>query len=186
MAIKTFSDGNSLPASDINTYLANSGLVYVKSQTVGTAVSSVSVTDVFSATYDNYKIIYTSGASSAHQALQLHLTGATSAYYAGLFRMASDATTSNLGTNNQSTWLYAGYGGVGSTTLDVDLYDPFIARFTRMKSVWADERDTAANSGFYGTQVGVHRTATSYTGFTIVCGANITGGQIIVYGYRKA
>lgn len=53
MAIKTFTTGEVLTASDTNTYLANSGLVFVKSQTIGSAVTSVTVSDAFSATYDN-------------------------------------------------------------------------------------------------------------------------------------
>ena len=56
MAIKTFTTGEVLTAADTNTYLANSGLVYVKSQTIGSAVSSVNVTSAFSSTYDNYVI----------------------------------------------------------------------------------------------------------------------------------
>jgi hypothetical protein len=40
MAIKTFTTGEVLTASDTNTYLANSGLVYVKSQTIGSGVTA--------------------------------------------------------------------------------------------------------------------------------------------------
>jgi hypothetical protein len=57
MAIKTFTTGEVLTASDTNTYLANAGLVYVKSQTIGTGVSSVIVSDCFTTDYDNYKIV---------------------------------------------------------------------------------------------------------------------------------
>ena len=56
MAIKTFTTGEVLTAADTNTYLANSGLVLVKSQTIGTGVASVTISDAFSTTYDNYRI----------------------------------------------------------------------------------------------------------------------------------
>jgi hypothetical protein len=64
MAIKTFTTGEVLTAADTNTYLANSGLVYVASTTVGTGVSSVTVSSAFNSTYDNYKIIYSGGVGS--------------------------------------------------------------------------------------------------------------------------
>ena len=55
MAVKTFTT-EVLTSADTNTYLANSGLVYVKSHTI-TSGASVVVTDAFSSTYDNYLII---------------------------------------------------------------------------------------------------------------------------------
>jgi hypothetical protein len=41
------------------------GLVLIKTETIGTTVGSVNVTDAFSSTYENYKIIISGGASSA-------------------------------------------------------------------------------------------------------------------------
>jgi len=41
-----------------------SGLTFIKSQTIGSAVSSVTVTGAFSATYDNYLITINGGAGS--------------------------------------------------------------------------------------------------------------------------
>ena len=58
MAIKTFTANSVLTAADTNTYLANSGLVYVTSQTVGTAVASVTVSSAFNSSFDSYKIVY--------------------------------------------------------------------------------------------------------------------------------
>jgi len=84
MAIKTFTTGEVLTASDTNTYLANSGLVYIKQQTVGNAVASVTVSDAFSSTYDNYKITYTGGASSGGGALKLTLGATVTGYYGAL------------------------------------------------------------------------------------------------------
>ena len=49
------------------------GLDLVKTQTVGSAVSSIPVTDAFSSTYDNYLITYNNGSSSATDDLRLQL-----------------------------------------------------------------------------------------------------------------
>jgi hypothetical protein len=81
MAIKTFTTGELLSSSDTNTYLANSGLVYVTSATIGTAVSSVAVANAFSATYDNYKIVAHGGIGNTFQAISMTLTGAATSYY---------------------------------------------------------------------------------------------------------
>lgn len=43
------------------------------------------------------------------------------------------------------------------------------------------------DTGSFGQGTGEHRSAVSYTAFTIVVGAGtITGGTVTVYGYRKA
>ena len=65
MAVKTFTTGEVLTASDTNTYLNNGGLVYISGTTVGTGVSSVTVSSAFSSTYDNYRVIINNVDASA-------------------------------------------------------------------------------------------------------------------------
>jgi hypothetical protein len=55
MAIKTFTTGEVLTASDTNTYLANAGLVYITSTAV--SGSTVTVSNCFDSTYDWYKVV---------------------------------------------------------------------------------------------------------------------------------
>ena len=43
------------------------GLTLIKTQTIGSGVSSITVTDAFSSTYDNYKITITGGTGSINQ-----------------------------------------------------------------------------------------------------------------------
>jgi len=179
MAIKTFTSGEVLTASDTNTYLANSGLVYIKEQTIGSAVASVTVTNAFSSTYDNYKIIVSGGAGSTAQAIALKLGASATGYYQG-FQYVTYATGigTNVGVNNGASWTYAGESSANMQTVNLDLLSPFNANFTRM-------------GGFYlgtvaGTVSGYHGVATSYTDFTLIVAGTMTGGTITVYGYRKA
>jgi agmatine/peptidylarginine deiminase len=51
------------------------GLRLIKTQTIGTSVSSVSITNAFSATYDSYKIIIEGGSMTSDGDLSLNLTG---------------------------------------------------------------------------------------------------------------
>jgi hypothetical protein len=56
MAIKTFTDLTTLPASDINTYLANAGTVFV-GQFAASGTSRALVCDnIFTSTYDTYQV----------------------------------------------------------------------------------------------------------------------------------
>lgn len=52
-----YSSGDVLTATDLN---ESSGLVFVKSLTVGSGVSSVTITDAFNSTFQNYKVTFDS------------------------------------------------------------------------------------------------------------------------------
>jgi hypothetical protein len=57
MAIKTFTSGEVLTSADTNTYLANSGLVYIAEGSTSTSVLGLNFNNVFTSTYDNYRIM---------------------------------------------------------------------------------------------------------------------------------
>ena len=181
MAIKTFTTGEVLTAADTNTYLANSGLVYVKSQTIGSAVSSVTVSDAFSATYDNYRILVNS-TSSTNQSLAITLGASITGYYGFLlYGDASSNTVLGVGRNNQPRFDYIGGGTTsGPATASLDVLNPFANSYTRFPS--SPYMDTAS----YGTMSGEHKIVASYTSFNIIATAGtMTGGTVTVYGYRK-
>ena len=185
MAVKTFTN-EQLTASDTNTYLANAGLVYVTSATVGTAVSSVTVNNCFSSTYDNYRIIVSGGTASTNIDLWMTLGLSTTSYYGGVlyFGYASGSgTAGGLGQYNASEWRYTFNIGTTNTSGVVDLIAPYLAKPTGMMANYS----VMNTSGSIVISNGFHNSATSYTGFTLTCsGGNMTGQLITVYGYRKA
>ena len=185
MAVKTFTTGEVLTSADTNTYLANSGLVYISSTTVGTAVSSVTVSSVFSATYDNYRIMWQNGAMSVDTSINMSLTGlgATSYYSAFMYGNYATAVTTvtNEGSEGVSSFRNAGGGYSGSAVLDTMLYTPFISG--RTTNIFAHVRYTSK----WGTMTGLSVDSASTTGFTISpASGTMTGGTIVVYGFRKA
>jgi hypothetical protein len=183
MAVKTFTTGEVLTAADTNTYLNNGGLVYIKSQTVGTAVSSVTVSSAFSADYDNYKIMCSGGTTSTATVVYLALGSSTTGYYMGLNGADSAGVSSPIAISNGTYWNYNGVADTTGHVFDTDLYQPYLAAYTFGRFTWADPRTNNA----WRTGSGVHRVATSYTAFTVgVTAGTMTGGTITVYGYRKA
>jgi hypothetical protein len=180
MTIKTFSVGELATSSDVNEFLTNSGLVFVKQQTVGNGVSSVVVTDAFSTTYDNYKITYAGGVGSNAVAIQMILGASITGYYIGLqYVTYSTGLVSGTSGNNAASWSFVGEASPGKTSINIDLLSPFLAKNTVISGSYA--------GSVGGSIAGFHDVATSFTGFTIsTAGNTMTGGTITVYGYRKA
>lgn len=181
MAIKTFTTGEVLTASDTNTYLANSGLVYVKSQTIGTAVTAVTVSDAFSATYDNYRIVVNGGTSSGTQPIRVQMGSTTTGYYGALV-YGNYATTAvaSATANNAAYWNYAGTTPTGLVGAMFELQNPFAAGVTAITAPYFDATNAGHMSGYLGNN-------TSYTAVTLTPNAGTwTGCTITVYGYRKA
>ena len=188
MAIKTFTTGEVLTASDTNTYLANSGLVYVTSATVGSAVSTVNITSCFSSTYENYMISFSGITSTGGNGGTVNyklLSGSTASstlYYGNTFYIVTAAagTMANApfsnGPNGEAMSISTSTTNAGV----FQLQSPYLAQYTRSQHMSADNNYVRWNSM-------VHQSATSYDGIQFLPSAGtITGGTITVYGYRKA
>jgi hypothetical protein len=173
--------GQILTSAYVNNNI-NSGLTYIKQQTIGSAVSSVTVSDAFSTTYDNYKIMISGGVGSTLSSLTLTVGGSATAY-SGAVLYASYGTTTPLALsdNGATSWSYAGYATTGHISFDLDLINPFLAKPTIFgPASWVAGTVSGTSSGF-------HNVATSYTSFAIgTATGTLTGGTIFVYGYRKA
>jgi hypothetical protein len=176
-----FSVGQVLTAANMNAV----GLWLVKTQTVGSGVSSVTVTGAFSADYDNYKIIYTgyTGSASPVEPLKLRLGATATGYYgnAALFEYTSTALV-GVNDNNQTFFRYVGGSSTAGSVTDIDLHAPFLASRTYIRANNVNY-STFAN----GTYGGFLDNSTSYTDFTITAftTGTFSGGTIRVYGYRK-
>jgi hypothetical protein len=180
MPVPDFSPGEVLTAAAMDSI----GLWLVKTQTVGTAVSTVTVTDAFSADYDNYKVTYFNGSASANVDLKVTLGGIVAGYYGGLFGVTFAANTPiGVGVNNQAAFLYCGTGTASYTAMDADIYSPFVSgKNTLISSSWVYNF-----GGFgYSTFRGELANSASVTSITIATSAGtLTGGTIRVYGYRN-
>jgi hypothetical protein len=178
MPVPDFSPGEVLTAAAMDSI----GLWLVKTQTIGTTVSSVTVTDAFSADYDNYKIIINGGSASATVNLGLQLGASTTGYYSMMaYSSYSVPSIGAFTDNNAARFTRAGVSSTNSSFLNLELSSPNLAKVTSMfgSTIYADSTlGTGLVSGF-------HNVATAYTSFTIIPASGaLTGGTIRVYGYR--
>jgi hypothetical protein len=167
---------------DLSNYQLKSegGLRLVKKQTIGTAVSSVTVSDAFSATYDNYKILISGGAASANGLITLKMGSAAVGHDGSLiYASYTGGTPANDGLSNAANFTYAGFAETTGICMNLDLISPFLTSVTRVHAGFSN----TLNGGTFN---GRHNSTTSFTDFTIAPFAGtITGGTIYVYGYNK-
>lgn len=175
-----FSVGQVLTAAQMNAV----GLWLIKEQTIGSAVTSVTVTGAFSADYEAYKIIISGGVASTANTLYLNLDGSTASYYSSIIFYAYASglgNASGIGSSNVAYWNYAGVGSSSALHADITLNGPFLAKPTTFSAQAGGL--TTDNSAIYSA--GYHNVSSSYSAFRITLSAGtITGGTIRVYGYK--
>ena len=156
------------------------GLELISATVIGNAVSTVTVSNAFSATYDAYKITICGGASSAaNPALRLQLGSTTANYAMSIIYSSYNNTPLAAGSSGQSSFLYAGSGSQTTLSMNIDLFNPFLTELTFIYG-W----DSSNSSG--GATGGYLNDTTSYTAFTVFpSSGTITSGTIRVYGYKN-
>lgn len=163
---------------------AATGLTLVKTQTIGSAVSSVTVTDAFSATYDNYLITVNGGSGSVNGSnAQLTLGSTTSGYYmAGYYIFYSSTALTGFTINNGANWS-ATYYSSNAHSGHIQLQNPFLSKTTTFHSTLI----TAGTGEYTANYAGWLNNTTSYTAFTLTANSGtMTGGTIRVYGYQNS
>lgn len=156
------------------------GMWLIKADVIGTGVSSVVVTDVFSADFDNYRIVMSGGSASTNNVINLTLGSTVTGY--SWYSWGRQAGAGVSADSSNTTSMLFGNGSTAFKSGSVDVLNPFAA----------DE--TMFINGFYlqtGTlgafSVGGYlNNTTSYTGFTLTPNTGtLTGGTVYVYGYNN-
>lgn len=157
------------------------GLTLISSTTIGSAVSSVTVSDVFSSTYDNYKVMVSGGSASTNMYLNLTLGSTTTGYKWSSYYIIFGGASNENGTDAGS---YIPVGGASSTSLNAsfELIGPNLTEQTAIYSLvyFPNQPGTGFSSGFLDN-------TTQYTSFTLTTSTGtLTGGTVRVYGYRNS
>jgi hypothetical protein len=180
-----FSAGQILTSDDMNetgSAVNSLGLFFVKSQTIGNAVSSVTVTGAFSADYDNYLITVSGGVNSVDgNVLDIKFGSTVTGYYFAMVYASWNSVVSAAGSANTSRIDYVAQAGTQSLNGFIEVNSPFLTENTTVRA-------SVANSTFYGgTTNGLLKNTTSYTSFILSTSAGtMTGGTIRVYGLRNS
>jgi hypothetical protein len=186
MPLTTYTAGQVLTAASLNanlSFAATNGLTLIKAQTIGTTVGSVTVSDAFSSTYDDYQIVVSGGVASTDNVLAMTLGAtATGYYYGGSYNSYATNTFSGDNAQNTTNWT-VGVGSANNLDTVIQLKLPFVAKNTLYNSAGA----RSATSGISIRYGGYLANTTSYTAFTITAlTGTMTGGTVYVYGYQKA
>jgi uncharacterized protein YhjY with autotransporter beta-barrel domain len=185
MPITTYTAGQVLTAASLNSnFSAAGGLQFIKAQTIGTAVSAVTVTGAFSATYDNYLVIVSGGVASADTSLVLTLGSTTTGYYwLGSSQQYGSTTLTSTFVNNGAAFQSVVYGSTNALSGQCVIDNPFATKRTMVRY----EATGSSTTYFRNQAQGFLDNATSYTAFTLTTSAGtVTGGTIRVYGYANS
>ena len=158
-----------------------SGLTLVKSQTIGTTVASVTISDAFNANYDAYKVVITGGSGAGGVQLNITFGATTTGYYYGVIYNNFGTSVGAVGGNNTSSLNLFGTAQTNGIDFNADIVNPFLAKETMVVGhEWHDATNTGSSRGYVsGT--------TSYTAFTLTCSTGtLTGGTIRIYGYANS
>lgn len=178
MTYPVFANGDALPASDMNAI----GLWLVKTQTIGTGVSSITVNNAFSSDFQSYRIFIENESTNGSASHLFQLSGiTTSSYYSGgSYGNWGVAAQTGFGNAVTTSWvLSANVAANTGTSIIMDVINPNVAR---RKYAF----NTAQASNGHLTFNHLSTSTSTATGFVISkAGDTMTGGTIRVYGYRN-
>jgi hypothetical protein len=193
MAIKTFTTGEVLTASDTNTYLANSGLTYITGGTQSGS-TALNVDGVFTSTHTNYRLVMTNiETATADRAIRINFrtsgtTNINAAYdyaYRGLRSNGTSGDTSLASQTFAEIGVFiGGFANLALGSASIDINSPQASKRTHGLS-----NASGFESGYFQFRNGglVFNDTTSFDGFRI--SLNSTGNVAFewqLYGYRKA
>jgi hypothetical protein len=189
MAVKTFTQAEQLTAADTNTYLANGGLVYVGGGSF-TTTANADFDNVFTSTYDDYRIVLTYTAISASNTQFFRFIDSagsvvtTNNYDYQLFENDSTTLTGLRQMASNATRISYGYQTPGYMAATIDLFGPFLARPTL--SISAATSINGTTSMVADDVKGYFRLATQMRGIRFLPGGGTISGNAKIFGVRQA
>jgi hypothetical protein len=169
--------------------LPTGGFSYINSYTFS-GVSSHSMNDIFSATYDYYRIVFdlTTSAAEAWALFRLRVAGAdnTTSVYASSTSGANKGSTFASHDINGTSWVRAVNMASGGTTISMDIQNPFLTATTLANMSWGCFKTSATTVVTSGNGSGFFDNTTSFTGLTILPDSGTITGKAKVYGYANS
>ena len=154
-------------------------------------VASQAVNGCFSATYQNYKIIFTLTSATADATIKARLRSGTTDNSASFYNFAMPGLTNGGSAANESSGPSSGgflitYSDSSLThysSASIDLYKPFLAVYTSGTITMTNSSFSLvlrANSGGLW-----HEVSSSFDGINFISDAGNITGEVSIYGYNK-
>jgi hypothetical protein len=188
-AIRTLGSSVDTTLYTINNGSAKVGL-HLLNTTSFTTQSAIQIDNVFTSTYDNYRVVFKSSACSAtNVSINLRLVNGTSPittslyYYAAVGYTATGSSASTVGNPLSSFNLAQSSTSVGDiAAFSADIIDPQIALKTKI--LWQSYNFNGATTFSYNGG-GEYDESTQVEGLQVFPASGTFSGTISVYGYRK-
>jgi hypothetical protein len=170
-------------AIDATVFANAAGLVKINTTTFS-AVSSQSINNVFSATYDNYLLLVEGVGSAASGDFEFRLrvggvdaSGASDYVVPSLYNAQNSSTVANLGGAPQSSGVL-GFTSNERFVTTSTIFNPFLSQPT-----FNTFHNYGANYQIWGGTR--HALTTSYTGLTLIVSTGSITGTASIYGFKK-
>ena len=151
-------------------------------------VSSQSINDVFSATYDYYKVIldYVGSTNGITMSMRMRVSGSDNSTSNYNRQLTNTSGTSYLGlrSNAQTSWGIPVLNSERSTNI-MEFQNPFNTAPTAVSQVVNVHYNTATTENLIQSQTLGFTATTSFTGFSLICASNNMTGSLSVFGYSK-
>lgn len=179
MTYPVFASGDVLNASDMNAV----GL-WLVNKTTFSAASTVSVDNLFSSNYENYRLlIQFSRSTTINPNMQLRASGSATASNYQIQGIFGDNTTiSGSRSSGAANWDIFGGNGAGNVFQVIDLYGPNLAANTGGMAWTNNNYSTTIISLNYMI---AQNSTTQFTGVQINTNTGNITGTIWTYGYRN-
>ena len=165
------------------------GLVFIDRQSFS-GVSSISLSNKFSATYDNYKIMMRIDSTSAVGAIWARMrsgsTDNTSSNYRGgrTYQLGNTSTPLGDTTGTGTYFAMVTEYNAQDSGMSMDLYFPYLTAYTAY----------SAQTTYYYSAFGQHNQVeggqmsvdTSYDGITFFVSSGTMTGEVYLYGYARS
>jgi hypothetical protein len=166
---------------------ATSGMVLLNT-TSFTTQSTVSVNDVFSSIYDNYKIVASFNTPTADSGVlfRFRVSGSdntTSNYVRTCQHTSSSAITNRSDTSTSFDIIQTDLSTAEGYAFTYEIQKPFLTEFTTGQVATNGVFSTGTKNTLAGGLL--FSANTSFTGFTVFNGSGNISGTLSVYGYRN-
>jgi hypothetical protein len=185
-AIRTL--GNGVDTS-LKTVSDGRGLVHINTTTMS-GISSQSINNVFSSTYDNYRLVFsnlTGSGASTNIYFRLRKSGSdnSSSIYYIQYLSVNSTTVSGARVSTAQQWVIGDVRDQGPMALVCDIFNPNNASIKTNIISFDMQNSTSQPILYFAVQTHDLASSADFDGFSLIPASGTMSGTVSVYGYKK-